>query len=216
MVTADIVGSSETENFREIRDRALARLSEEHLAEQRVLARYTVTAWDEFQTVIAAPWEIPRVIWDLRLAFSPLELRIGVGLGAIDELPGPDTPINEVSSGEAFLRAREAMDTLHEPERKYTRRTALRSGEPALDRTVDLIYMLIDSLRSELSERQQETLAAYEATGSQEQAARRLDLKSVSTVSRSLQRSHYWQLVDAREGLRELLEGHFGAPGGKD
>lgn len=209
VVIADVVGSSQFEGLRRRRDKALAELSRRHLAKRHVLGRYTVTAWDEFQNVLSAPWELPRVVWDLRLAFHPMELRIGVGLGAVDELPGPETPINEVSSGEAFRLAREAVAVLEEGSRKYRLRTLVRSGDRQLERAVNLIYMLADSLLAELSERQWETLRVYEQTGRQDRTAERLGLKSESTVSRNLQRAHYWQLLDARDELRELLWSRF-------
>lgn len=203
VVTADIVDSAKIEGLQKIRDRALDELSHRHLREKRVLGRYTVTAWDEFQNVLASPTEIPDVVWDLRLAFRPVnDLKIGIGLGGIDELPGPKTPINEVSSGDAFLRAREALSRMKTD--KYDLRTVVCSDEPSLDHDLNLIYMLVDSLLSNLSDRQWQTIIDYRETRNQEMAAQRRDV-NVSTVSRTLQRGFFWQMVDARKDLRELI-----------
>jgi len=205
VLTADIVGSQQIEDLPQRRDAVLKPLSRRHLAEARVLSRYTVTAWDEFQNVLSRPQELADVVWDLRLAFRPhIELKIGIGIGKVDTVPGPDTPLNEESGGEAFLRAREASDHLARARGKYTLRTAVRSGDPTLDRTLNLTYLLMDSLLSNLSDRQWETIAAYVATGRQEKAAERLKV-STSTVSRSLQRAFFWQLEDARQEIRRLL-----------
>jgi len=205
VVTVDVVDSSKIADLPKLRDRALKDLSKRHLADQRVLGRYTVTAWDEFQNVLARPTEMAAVVWDLRLAFRPaIDVKIGIGLGSVDELPGPRTPINEVSSGEAFLRAREAVERMESE--KYPLRTVVCSGDRHLDHDLNLIYMLVDSLLSNLSERQWESIAAYEKTGSQEKVARLLKVRNVSTVSRTLQRGFYWQMADARRGIRDLLE----------
>lgn len=209
VVIADIVGSSRIADLRQARDAQLAKLSQRHLQDGRALARYTVTAWDEFQNVLAEPWALPGVIWDLRLAFQPIELRIGVGLGAVDELPGPETPINEVSSGEAFSLAREAVSHFDKEKRKYTLRTLVRSGDSEVEGTLNLVYMLTDSLLSGLSDRQWETVQVYEETGRLDEAADRLGLKSGSTVSRNLHRGYYWQLLDARRGLEAFLRARF-------
>lgn len=209
VIIADVVGSSEVPELRRIRDRTLAGLSRQHLVKHRVLAHYTVTAWNEFQNVLTHPWEVPQVVWDLRLAFFPIELRIGLGIGAIDDVPGPSTAINEASSGECFFRAREAISSMNREAGKYPLRTSMRSGDPNLDRTTNLIYMLADSLMSGLTERQKETIRAYDATGSQEMAAERLQVSSESTVSRNLQRGYYWQLQDCRLELSELLRTYF-------
>lgn len=206
VVTADIVGSSSIPDLVERRDQALETLSIRHLENHRVLGRYTVTAWDEFQNVLEFPWDLPDVIWDLQLSFRPtLEVRIGVGIGEIQELPGPETAINEVSSGDAFLRAREAVERMAKSEsEKYPLRTLVCSADPDLDRILNLDFMLIDTLLANLSDRQWETTREYHATGHLGRAAERLAVNA-STVSRNLQRGFYWQLLDARRQLRELL-----------
>lgn len=216
VVIADVVGSSQISDLRQVRDEALARLSKLHLEQERVLARYTVTAWDEFQNILALPSDLPRVVWDLRLAFAPAELRIGIGLGTIQELPGPDTPINEVSMGEAFLRAREAATVIGKEGGKFRRRTLVRSGELEFDRTLNLIYLLIDSLLSGLSDRQWETSRAYMETGSLSESADLLGLRSESTVSRNLHRGFFWQLVEANQELSEVIRTGLARESAKD
>lgn len=198
-----MVDSSKIEGLTKIRDRALDELTHRHHLEKRVLGRYTVTAWDEFQNVLSSPAEIPDVVWDLRLAFRPaIDIKIGIGLGQVDELPGPKTPINKASSGDAFLRAREALNRMETD--KYSLRTVVCSEDPVLDHDLNLVYMLVDSLLSNLSDRQWQTTIDYRDTKNQEMAAQRRDV-NVSTVSRTLQRGFYWQMLDARQGLREMI-----------
>ena len=208
VLTADIVGSQRVEDLRSRRDALLERLSKRHLEAGRILVRYTVTAWDEFQTVLARPSELPDVIWDLRLAFRPrLDLKIGVGLGSIDEVPSSQTPINRDSSGTAFLRAREAIESV-DASSKYPRRTVICGEGGNLDRSLNLVYLLMDTVLSGLSDRQWETLAAYHLLGRLDAAAKRLGVVE-STVSRSLQRGHYWQLLDSQGEIKTLIQDHL-------
>jgi hypothetical protein len=52
---------------------------------------------------------------------------------------------------------------------------------------------------------------AVEREGRQDLAAAELDIDE-STISRTLQRAHHWQLQDARRALAEILElWHFAA-----
>lgn len=209
VITADIVHSSRVARLRELRDQAIADLSERHLGNGLVLGRYTITAWDEFQNVLSSLAALPDVLWDLHLASRPeLELRFGIGIGHVEDLPDRETPINKVCSGDAFVRSRAAIKSAAKRTRggKYDQRTVVCSGDKDLDARLNLIYMLTDSLISNLSTRQWQAIIAYEELGSQEKAARRLRVKTASVISRTLQRGFYWQLKDAREGVRQALE----------
>lgn len=209
MLLADVVSSRRIDDFRAGRDRLLRRLSKEHLDRELVLVPYTVTSYDEFQTIVEDAWQLPNLVWELRREFRPWELKIGLGLGQVDALPGPAEAVNEVSTGEAFLRARAAMDELARPKAKYRILTRVRSGEGATDAMLDLIYDLLDSLLDGVTDRQWETIRTQEQTGRLAATAERLGIDE-STVSRNLQRGAYWQIVDARRKLEEFLRLYAG------
>lgn len=209
VLTADVVASAKVTDLENVRDRVLSELSDRHLNADLVRSRYSVTAWDEFQNVLAQPSALADVVWDLRLAFRPrIDLKIGIGLGAIDKIPGPRTPLNKEASGEGFLLARDAVDHLQKAREKYPLRTYVRSTDQQLERTLNLVYMLTDSLLSNLSDRQWETIREYRKAGRMELAAQRLEVET-STVSRNLQRGFYWQMETARHEIRELLQAHL-------
>ena len=203
VITADVIRSRSVSNFRAMRDAKLVPLSKTHVAGGLIVSPYAVTVWDEFQGILAAPHLFPRVILDMRRAFFPMELRIAVGLGSVSE--PKKSPVNQFAGGQAFERARAAMDRLkgNKPS-KYRVFTIIESGDRALDLATNTIYRLQDTLVGETSRKQWETINWLLRTGSQELAARKLGV-NVSTVSRTLRRAHHWQIEETRQATEEFL-----------
>ena len=189
------------------RDRQLGPLSRLHLAERLIIAPYAISAEDELQTVLTAPAHLPRVVWELRSAFHPLALRVAVGLGQLRSLPRRSgESIHEAGSGEAFDNARRASERFQSRRgTKYPLLTAVCGVDPVLDAAVNGMYRLHDTLLLQISDRQWQAVLAVEREGRQDLAAAELDIDE-STISRTLQRAHHWQLQDARRALAEILE----------
>jgi SatD family (SatD) len=160
-------------------------------------------AGDEFQTLLAKGANIPELIFDLRVKFWPLQLRIGIGIGVLAERI--QKPVNRMG-GEAFQRARQAIEAIKEGPSKYEVLTAFRTGNERFDATVNLIYALQDTLLLEGSRKQWNTMKAFRVAGGVRGAARRMRLDE-STVSRNLKRGYFWQMQDAIAGLQKLIEG---------
>jgi hypothetical protein len=66
------------------------------------------------------------------------------------------------------------------------------------------VYSLHDTLLADISPKQWEAIQAYLAGGSQEAAAKQLDIDK-STVSRTLQRAFYSQLVLTVDELSAII-----------
>lgn len=218
VLLADIVHSREIEGFREWRNETLEALSRRHREAGLVLADYAVTAWDEFQTLLARIPIIPEVLRKLRLSFYPQELRVAVGIGAVDSLPQGKEPLNLAATGEAFERARTALDRMKGGSHKYRFLTSFSTGDEELDLILNLVYRLHDSLIESNTDRQWETIQALEQVRRSERAdqleqtATRLGV-SESTVSRNLQRGHHWQMLETEQSVRRWLAIHFDAKG---
>jgi hypothetical protein len=216
VLLADIVHSREIQDFREWRDRRLDDLSRLHREENLISVDYAVTAWDEFQTLLPRTPVIPRIVRELRMAFYPRELRVAVGFGSIDSLPENKEPLNLAATGEAFERARAALDRMKGGSQKYRFLTSFFTGSEDLDLVLNLVYRLHDSLVDSNTERQWQTIAALEQVkrseraNQLEQAAAHLGV-SESTVSRNLQRGHYWQMLETEQTLSRWLELEIGS-----
>jgi hypothetical protein len=212
VLLVDVVGSSGLEDFVSGRDRRIGQLNERHQARNWIAAPYTVTAWDEFQSVLWQLETIPLILLDIRRVFAPWEVYVAVGIG---EVSGDRSrkPINEALSGAGFDRARQAMDALKSSKGdKYRRLTRFRSANPDRDAWLDLLYGLHDSLTQQITPRQWETISTALDLDNQEDVAAHLHVQP-STVTRNLKRGHFWQLRDTAETVSALLAG-TALPGG--
>lgn len=207
VITADVVRSRSFTNFRAKRDAKLAPLSRRHIAAGLIGSPYAVTVWDEFQGILSALHVFPRVILELRRTFFPMELRIAVGIGRVSE--PKKSPVNRFAGGEAFERARAAMDRLKDgAPSKYRVLTAIESGDRTVDLAVNAIYRLQDTLVGDVSQKQWETINWVIRAGSQELAAQKLGVNE-STVSRTLRRAHYWQIEETCQATEEFLQAYW-------
>ena len=203
VLVVDVAGSTDIADFEARRDRILASVSHRHAATRAISRPYTVTAWDEFQSVADDVSGVPGIVLDLRLAFAPLQLYAGIGFGPVSGWRS-DKPMNEALHGPAFERAREAIDAVKAGGGKYPRLTAFRTGAGDRDAALNLVYRLHDTLIQQISPRQWETMAAASEADSQEALARRFQVEP-STITRNLRRGHYWQLRDTALILGEQL-----------
>jgi hypothetical protein len=204
VLLVDVVGSSSLADFTSGRDRRIGQLTRRHEASDWIAAPYTVTAWDEFQSVLWHLDTIPPILLDIRRVFAPWEVYVAVGIGQVSG-DRSRRPINEALSGAALDRARHAMDALKSSKGdKYRRLTRFRSDEPDRYALLDLIYGLHDSLTQQITPRQWETIAAALEFDNQEDVAAHLRVQP-STVTRNLKRGHFWQLKDTAETVRALL-----------
>lgn len=200
VLIADVIHSSRRERLGALLGAGLRHANRVHLREKRIRVPYAVTAGDEFQVV--APLEmVPGLIFDLRRWMRPLALRIGVGVGKIQGRVR--APVNNLV-GEAFVNARAAMADVKEGRHGYATLTAFRSSNESFDRITNLVYGLNDTLVLDMTDEQWRALNAYVESGSVEGAARKLRV-SISTLSRNLKRSHFWQLAETAETMTNLF-----------
>jgi SatD family protein len=201
VLIADVVGSTRTRNLRAALGQRVERAAREHLRKKWIELPYAITAGDEFQAILGKVVNVPEVIFDLRVKLWPLQLRIGIGVGSVRERI--QRPVNRMG-GEAFQRARRAIEAIKDEHLRYEVLTAFRTGNEGFDAAANLIYALQDTLLIEMTRKQQDTVRAYCEEGGIGGAAKRLRLNE-STVSRSLSRGYFWQMRDAAEGLGKLI-----------
>ena len=207
VITADVVGSRRIAGFRKKRDSVLRAVSDAQAQQGLLLSPYTITVWDEFQAIMAAPDKFPRAVLDLRRQFYPMQLRIAIGIGEVTE--PRKMPLNQFAGGAAFERARAAMDRIKVAKGNLQAAwTAVESGDSLLDLAANAIYLLQDTLTSDLSAAQWKTSGLVAQLGSQEKAARKLRV-NISTVSRALRRAHHRELEESTESLAMFVRERF-------
>lgn len=212
---ADVADSRRIADFARRRDCVLGDLSERHKAAGWTDFDYAVTAWDEFQGLVNAPAMLPRVAWDLWRAFRPWSLRLAFGIGPVERASSGDSTqaLNEAVTGEAFYRARAALELLDSP-RHGLSRVRLQAGAPSDPRAMacNAVLRLADALVQDVTDRQWEVIERYEHSGKQTEVAAALGVAE-STVSRSLASARYWEIRASLSELGKLLDGPIGHTG---
>ncbi|HUU15215.1 MAG TPA: SatD family protein [Terriglobia bacterium] len=206
VLIVDVLGSSSAEGLRSTVTRKLDQLSRTHTKRQVISLPYAVTAGDEFQTLTLRLDAVPELVLDLRVAFRPLGLWIGVGIGGIS---GPVVqPVNRMT-GEAFVFARQALESIKSSKaHKFKALTAFQSGDRRFDLVANSVYGLHDTLVQAISSKQWKTIEVYRKTRRVELTAKALGVNE-STVSRNLKRGHFWQLEETVEIMRTIIGAHF-------
>jgi hypothetical protein len=91
---------------------------------------------------------------------------------------------------------------------KFDTLTAFASDNKRFDQTINLLYGLNDTLVSQVTAKQWETIRQFLDQPALEQTARRLKL-DISTVSRNLKRGYYWQLAETAKAAGAFIERTF-------
>src|ERR1700692_1162593 len=206
VITCDIVGSRHIEEFRRRRDQKLRYIAKLHMAKRWILSEYAITAGDEFEGILSRPTNIPTVILDLWSNFYPFELWIGIGIGQVSE--PHRKPVNVFAGGEAFERAREAINQLKAKRRKTGLLTSFVTGNETFNLIANTVYHLHDTLLQSISTKQWQTINVQMETNRQDLTARKLRLNE-STVSRNLRRGFLWQIRETRQAMERVIEAYF-------
>jgi hypothetical protein len=205
-ITCDVVRSRQIEEFRRKRDQKLRRISRLHVEKKWILSEYAITAWDEFEGILSQPTNAPAVVMDLRRYFHPWELWIGIGIGQVSE--PHRKPVNVFAGGEAFERAREAVNQVKAKSSKTGVLTSFVTGNEMLDLIANTVYHLHDSLLQSISAKQWETINVRMETSDQDLTAKKLGLDK-STVSRSLRRGFWWQIQETQVAMERVIGSYF-------
>ncbi|MGC9384609.1 MAG: SatD family protein [Kosmotogaceae bacterium] len=195
VITADIVKSREKDILREKITSKIDKFDCPELA-----IPFSVSRGDELQGVIEKPHNIAKVIRKLRYFVKPLKLHVGVGIGEIDKTELQKARSSWDLNGNTFIKARDALD-IAKKNRLY--KTVVITGDKFADTCVNTIFLLLDSLESEWTEKQWEAVHTYESAGTYEKASKRLG----STIQNIQQHcsSAKWSVIREAEEKLELL-----------
>ncbi len=153
VITGDVIDSKKHPD-------SLATLKE-RLSQIRLSGLYTtfyMSRGDELQAVCDNPSLLPVIIRNLRYVCRPLKIRLGIGMGRIDN-PSPGQNSWDMT-GTAFVLAREALDSI---KKSKNPETVLVSEDSFFDRVFNSIYSLIDTIVIGWTPSQWEAIQTYEA-----------------------------------------------------
>jgi len=185
VITADIVESRKQKKYMKELSGKLKKLKV-----SSAIMPFTVSRGDELQAVLGSFDELPAVVRRLRYIVRPLELRIGVGIGEIDTTGLNRARSSWELSGEAFFNARAALE---EAKSLKISRTFVKSGIETLDTSLNTIFLLLDTIVDDWTEKQWEAVHIYEQQGTYEKAASLLGV-SIQNVQQRC-KSAKWKVV---------------------
>jgi hypothetical protein len=128
----------------------------------------------------------------------PLKVRFGIGWGSISTEIGKTTAEMD---GECFHRSRQALEMA----KRLDRNTIFQTGDDALDKTVDAILFLLNSIKADWEDIHYQRIRRYEETGSQEMVAKAEGV-SQQAISKTLKSCKYEAVKAGQEAIDALLQ----------
>jgi len=168
-----------------------------------VVLGFERTVGDEVQGVLDDPATVLDLVLDL---LRDGGWSVGLGVGAVDE---PLPAVSREASGEAFVRAREAVEQAKS--RAATAPVAVRGGHPARAAEVEALLRLLAAVVERRTSRGWEAVDALaHVGGTQKDVARALGV-SEQAVSQRL-RTALWPEEEAVRPVVARLLGELGSP----
>jgi hypothetical protein len=201
VVTGDIIDSKRHRITGKVLETKVRQLNEDMKKRNSGVMPFSSSRGDEFQGVFLIGPEIFDMIRNVRHTFHPVKVRIGLGIGMIEEGGQPFKEDPGRSSwdlnGEAFQKARVALDQLN-PTKKS--RVLLHSPNSEGNQTFNLVQRLMDTIVGDWSDKQWEAVQLYNQLKSYEAGAKELGISKSSFYQRCS--SAKWDIL--RETENEL------------
>ncbi len=211
VLIGDLIGSRKIKDRGAIQERlsdVLARLNVKYTG--MLASRLMLTLGDEFQGVFRPDPLLLQLLDELYLA-APHPFRLGLGCGEISTAIDPQMSIG--ADGEAFWRARAAIDRAHRESYGGICHISFAGGCKRSDSTINTLFLLSETIKKQWTRLQRETFAAllasdiYREDFHQADFAKSLGI-SESSLSRRLSLGHIKIYLRARTEITQLLEAY--------
>ncbi len=198
VITGDVIDSKKHPGYLETLKESLS-----HLHASGLYTLFNVSRGDELQAVCDNLTSLSVIIRNLRHTCFPLKIRLGIGIGRIDN-PNPGMNSWDMT-GPAFVLARKALDFI---EKSKIPQTILVSEDPFFDRVFNLVYSLVDTIMNGWTPRQWEAVQAYDAERTLVKAAGELKI-AWQNVQKRCQAAKWEVVKKAEEELAVLFGERF-------
>jgi hypothetical protein len=192
VITADIVASRKHRDAALHAKKGLTALNAR--CRSVLAAAFTLYRGDEIQGALHSNADIIRLVRHLRFFMSALELRIGVGAGAI--ATGLEEKYAWQMDGSAFHYSRAALERI---KNRRTAATFFLGEERHRHRweTISAFYSLIDTIQGRWTIKQWQAIDAYERAGTYAAASLELGISPQNVAKRC--RTAAWGAVSGAE-----------------
>lgn len=165
--TMDCIASKKVNNATSTIELMAQKLSDNPLRNYRFITEVKVLVGDEIQVVMKYNTEFVKHIRFIREAFYPLRLRIGIGIGSIDNMENLVLRDPWKLNGSAFHYARQSLEFLKNNTSFGNRGLSyLCSENRHFDLVINSQIMLYDTLLDSWSDKTYEAIALKEQYGS--------------------------------------------------
>src|SRR5690554_5967509 len=127
-----------------------------------MLTNFKVLKGDELQGILRGFLPVPGILRRLRYQVYPCRVRLGIGVGSIEE--GLGSSNSWEMNGPAFFRAREALNLIKESKLAHNN-TVVVSSNQKIDLAVNTILLMIDTIQDSWTENQWEARSEERRVG---------------------------------------------------
>lgn len=208
-IIGDIVDSKKLSNRNSVQQKLKQVLEDiNNKFSEDIASKFTITLGDEFQGLLKNRENIMRIVCEIEMAMTPIQIRFGIGIGDIS------TDINSNNSleidGPAYHRARRMIKNIEGKRYQYTESYSdiLICSDDCnveIDELLNSILSVCTALKSKWTERQKEIIYAYITNDeNQYKAAYNLNIGQPS-VNKSLRSSKFYTYKSAIDTVNSFL-----------
>lgn len=141
VITGDVIASKTHNNFNELFADSIKNIE----YPDALIHPFKIAKGDEMQAVFNSNLDIPVFLRSLRNNIRPLKIRIGIGVGNVDN---EKEIVSWKSSGKAFNYSEKALEKIDQ-DRKF--KTMIKS-DSKIDELINTIFLLLDTIEFNWSE----------------------------------------------------------------
>lgn len=215
-IIGDIIDSKKIRDRKAIQQKFKSVLADINIKySEDIASKFTITLGDEFQGLLKDKGNIMKIICEIEMAMTPIELRFGIGIGDIS------TDINFDNSSEidgpAYYRARKMIKEIENRKSQYTERQSnimicSEENNIEIDELLNSILSVCTALKSKWTDRQKEIIYAYLSNDeNQYKAAHILNIGQPS-VNKALSNARFYSYKSAIDTVNTFLSKERGEP----
>lgn len=209
-IIGDIKNSKQIADRKNIQDKMKSILIEiNRKYEQDISAKFMLTLGDEFQGLLCKGENVVYIIEEIQNKIYPVEIRFGIGIGAITTDINADMPFE--ADGPGYYKARSAIDFLKQNERRNKSyitdiRIEIDEDQFLQVKPLNTIFSLLTIIKKQWTTRQREIIWDFmRYQDNQEKCAKRLGITQ-SSVQRSLTSGNYYAYKSAIDTISYMLK----------
>ena len=209
-VIGDIKSSKKIENRKNVQEKLkniLENINEKY--KEDISAKFMITLGDEFQGLLCKGENVLAVVEEIQRKMYPIEIRFGIGVGAITTEINPEMAIG--ADGPGYYKARKAILFLKGSECRNKInisdiRIEIDEDRNLIVEMLNTIFSLVAVVKYNWTDRQREIIWDMDKyQDGQEKSAERLGIAQ-SSVQRGLTNGNYYAYKEAMETISNVLK----------